>query len=63
MDRLHPADIWASERRSDIYKGRHKDVLNQLPESVYSEPLAHTRVQKYDSRMEWIQKRQENTIV
>ena len=53
-DRLHLADIWASERRSDIYKGRHKDVLNKLPESVYSEPLAHTRVQNYDSRIEWI---------
>ncbi|WP_171405355.1 DUF2515 family protein [Acinetobacter radioresistens] len=38
------------------YKGRHAGVINQLPESVYSEPLPHTRVQNYDSRMEWIQK-------
>lgn len=38
------------------YKGRHAGVINQLPESVYIEPLPHTRVQNYDSRMEWIQK-------
>ncbi|MEG0431538.1 MAG: hypothetical protein RR536_08135, partial [Anaerovoracaceae bacterium] len=37
------------------YKDRHAGVINQLPESVYSEPLAHTKVQDYDSRMEWIQ--------
>ncbi|QOW44214.1 hypothetical protein G0027_10860 [Acinetobacter indicus] len=38
------------------YKDRHAGVLDKLPESVYSEPLAHTKVQDYDSRMEWIQK-------
>lgn len=36
------------------YEGRHAGVLNKLPETVYSEPLAHTKVQDYDSRMEWI---------
>ena len=36
------------------YKDRHAGVLDKLPESVYSEPLAHTKVQDYDSRMEWI---------
>lgn len=39
-----------------VYKGRHEGVLDQLPESVYSEPLENTRVANYDSRMEWIQK-------
>lgn len=39
-----------------VYKGPHAGVLDQLPESVYSEPLANTRVANYDSRMEWIQK-------
>lgn len=38
------------------YKGRHAGVINKLPESVYSEPLPQTKVQDYDSRMEWIQK-------
>lgn len=37
-----------------VYKGRHEGVLDQLPESVYSEQLANTRVANYDSRMEWI---------
>lgn len=40
--------------REIIYQGRHAGVLDKLPESVYSEPLAHTKVQDYDSRMEWI---------
>lgn len=42
--------------RHGEYEGRHAGVLDKLPESVYSEPLAHTKVQDYDSRMEWIQK-------
>ncbi|WP_171525056.1 MULTISPECIES: DUF2515 family protein [Acinetobacter] len=46
----------AVKPRHGKYEGRHKDVLDKLPESVYSEPLAHTKVQDYDSRMEWIQK-------
>lgn len=38
------------------YKGRHAGVVNKLPESVYSKPFSHTKVQDYDSRMEWIKK-------
>lgn len=38
------------------YQGRHAGVLDELPETVYSEPLANTKVADYDSRMEWIQK-------
>jgi len=38
------------------YEGRHAGILNQLPESVYSEPLPDTKLQDYDSRMVWIQK-------
>lgn len=38
------------------YQGRHAGVLGKLPETVYSEPLATTKVANYDSRMEWIQK-------
>ena len=38
------------------YQGRHAGVLGNLPETVYSEPLANTKVENYDSRMEWIQK-------
>lgn len=38
------------------YKGRHAGAINKLPESVYSKPFSHTKVQDYDSRMEWIKK-------
>lgn len=38
------------------YQGRHNGVIDELPESVYSEPLPHTKVENYDSRMEWIEK-------
>ncbi len=38
------------------YQGRHAGVLDKVPEAVYSEPLANTKVANYDSRMEWIQK-------
>lgn len=37
-----------------VYVGRHKGILDKLPESVYSTPMAHTQVHDYDSRMEWI---------
>lgn len=38
------------------YQGRHAGVLDKVPETVYSEPLANTKVANYDSRMEWINK-------
>lgn len=38
-----------------VYQGRHAGVLDHLPEKVYSEPLAATEVENYDSRMKWIQ--------
>lgn len=37
-----------------VYKGRHAGVLDKLPESIYSEPLARTKVENIDSRSEWI---------
>ena len=48
-----PSD-YNPQDRERVYQGRHAGVLDKLPESVYSEPLAHTKVQDYDSRMEWI---------
>lgn len=38
------------------YQGRHAGVLDKVLETVYSEPLANTKVANYDSRMEWINK-------
>lgn len=38
------------------YLGTHAKDLSELPETVYSEPLADTKVENYDSRMDWIQK-------
>ena len=37
-----------------VYEGRHSGVLDRLSERVYSEPLAKTKVENYDSRREWI---------
>ncbi|EFF82806.1 hypothetical protein HMP0015_1724 [Acinetobacter haemolyticus ATCC 19194] len=42
--------------RHGQYTGRHAAELNQLPDTVYSEPLEGTKVENYDSRMKWIQK-------
>ena len=52
-NRILPSAYNAQDQKK-VYVGRHKSVLNKLPESVYSTPLAHTQVHDYDSRMEWI---------
>lgn len=36
------------------YQGRHSGVLDKLAETVYSEPSATTKIENYDSRIEWI---------